>query len=398
MFNQIVTRLKPAGTAALVTVGLYGAFALGAVFSAPAHQVNGQAVVDPETALLTGLYKQVNPSVVSITVRIPNTVSSPDYIPPVQNGGTPIPFQTGDASGFVYSKDGYIVTNAHVVQDADRVEITFADDITVKAAIVGIDPDSDLAVLKVVTDASRLVPLTLANSDQVQIGQRTFAIGNPFGYSNSMTTGIVSGLKRALNNQNVNNNQSNLQIGFFQIPNMIQTDTAINPGNSGGPLVNFNGEVIGVNTLIESRVGQSSGVGFALPSNLIKHFADLLIKNGKVAHTFLGIRGGSLSTDINELIGLDPNLRGVLVNNVTLNSPADKAGILPGTTEKLLDGDPVKVDGDIITAIDGQPVHRFEDIPSYLFSSTDVGQTITLSILRAGKPIEVKVTLVARPN
>jgi len=398
MFNQLFIRIRPVGAVAIATIGLCSTFLLGIVFSAPNHQVNGQAAVDPQTALLTALYKQVNPSVVSITVRIPNTASSPDFIPPLQNGGTPIPYQTGDASGFVYSKDGYLITNAHVVQDADRVEITFSDDITVKATVVGVDPDSDLAVLKVTTDSSRLIPLTLADSDQVQIGEQVLAIGNPFGYANSMTTGIVSGLKRALNNQNVNNNQSNVQVGFYQIPNMIQTDTAINPGNSGGPLVNFNGEVIGVNTLIESRVGQSSGVGFALPSNLVKRFADLLIKNGKVQHTFLGIRGGSLSVDINELIGLDPNQRGVLVNEVTLDSPAGKAGIISGKTEKLLDGDPVKIDGDIIVAIDGQPVHRFEDIPSYLFSSTDVGQTITLGVLRGGKQIDVKVVLAARPN
>ena len=383
-------------------VGLCGVLLLGMVGQGSGHPMAAaqatQAVSDAETALLTTLYKQANPSVVSIAVRIPNNASSPDYIPPQQNNGTPIPYQSGDASGFVYSKDGYILTNAHVVQDTDRVEITFTDDVTVRATIVGVDPDSDLAVLRVTTDAARLVPVTLADSDQVQVGERVFAIGNPFGYANSMTTGIVSGLRRALDNQNVNNDPNAAPIGFYQIPDMIQTDTAINPGNSGGPLFNFHGEVIGVNTLIESRVRQSSGVGFALPANLVKRFADRLIRDGKVQHTFLGIVGGSLTVDLNDLIGLDANQRGVLVSSVAPGSPADKAGVQAGTVEKTLDGDPVKVDGDVITAIDNQPIHHFEDIPSYLFSSTDVGQTVTLTILRAGKQIAVKVTLVARPS
>ncbi|MHB8625579.1 MAG: S1C family serine protease [Aggregatilineales bacterium] len=388
--------IKRSGAVALLTAALGISFLSGLAFGTPPHQAVGQAAVDAETQLFTTLYKQVNPSVVSISVRIP-TSASPDLIQPLvpgQPNGTPSPYATGDASGFIYDTAGHIVTNAHVVQDADRVEVTFADDVTVTAKVVGTDLDSDLAVLKVDTDQSRLVPIMLADSDQVSIGQRVFAIGNPFAYANSMSQGIISGLNRRLDSQATTSGGQDT----YQIPGMIQTDTAINPGNSGGPLFDMTGRVLAINTLIESRVRQSSGVGFGVPSNLVKKFADLLIKNGTVTHSYLGIKGGDLTADINNLIGIDPNQRGVLISEVSPGSPAEKASLQPSTTPKTLDNEPINVGGDIIVAVDGVPIHHFEDLLAYLFSKTDVGQTITVTVLRDGKQIDVKVTLAERPH
>ncbi len=414
-------KFKRSSAAVLIALALGLSFVMGMGFGAPAaHPVVGQAAVDADTQLFTSLYKQVNPSVVSISVRIPNTPQTgsggpngngngggngngngqPNFpnLPGLPNGqGGPNaapPYDTGDAAGFIYSTDGYIVTNSHVVQDADRVEVTFADDVTVTAQVVGNDRDSDLAVIKVTTDASRLIPVTLADSDKIQIGERVFAIGNPFSYNNSMSQGIVSGLNRRLDSQATTQDGQST----YQIPGMIQTDTAINPGNSGGPLFDTNGQVIGVDTLIESRVGQSSGVGFAVPANLVKKFADLLIKNGKVDHSYLGISGGDLTADINTLIGIDPNQRGVLVNTVEAGSPAEQAGIKPSTTAKTLDGEPINVGGDIIVAVDGTPIHHFEDLLGYLFTKTDVGQKITVTVLRDSKQVDLPVTLSARPH
>ena len=385
------SRFKQPALSALAAIGLCVAFVLGTLTAAPTHSVYGQSK-DIETELID-LYKQVNPSVVSIQVRIPNSASS-DLVPQdtPHAGVTPPPFSAGDATGFIYNTDGYIVTNSHVVQDADRVEVTFADDTTLTAKVIGMDRDSDLAVIKVETDKSRLIPATLADSDKVQVGQRVGALGNPFGYNNSLSQGIISGLNRRLDSQAVSNEIP------YQIPGMIQTDAAINPGNSGGPLFDMNGAVVGINTLIESRVRQSSGVGFAVPSNLIKKFASLLIKDGKIDHSFLGIQGGDLNADEATLIGIDPNQRGVLVTKVTKGSPADKGGIKPSNAQKMLDGIPLDVGGDIIVAVDKMPIHHFEDLLSYLFSKTDIGQTIRVTVLRDGKQVDLQVTLEARPH
>jgi len=387
----VKSRFKQPALSALAAIGLCVAFVLGTLTAAPTHSVYGQSK-DIETELID-LYKQVNPSVVSIQVRIPNSASS-DLVPQdtPHAGVTPPPFSAGDATGFIYNTDGYIVTNSHVVQDADRVEVTFADDTTLTAKVIGMDRDSDLAVIKVETDKSRLIPATLADSDKVQVGQRVGALGNPFGYNNSLSQGIISGLNRRLDSQAVSNEIP------YQIPGMIQTDAAINPGNSGGPLFDMNGAVVGINTLIESRVRQSSGVGFAVPSNLIKKFAALLIKDGKIDHSFLGIQGGDLNADEATLIGIDPNQRGVLVTKVTKGSPADKGGIKPSNAQKMLDGIPLDVGGDIIVAVDKMPIHHFEDLLSYLFSKTDIGQTIRVTVLRDGKQVDLQVTLEARPH
>ncbi len=386
-------RVKRLGGSLALITALCIAFMLGTWVGVPVQTAHSQPNAQADTQTLIDLYKRVIPSVVSIQVRVP-TSASDIIIPqddPHQNL-TPPPFSEGDGSGFIYSDEGYIITNSHVVQDADRIQVTFADDITLTAKVVGIDRDSDLAVIKVETDKSRLIPVKLADADTVQIGQHVVAIGNPFGYGGSMSQGIISGLNRRLDSQAVNNGNP------FQIPGMIQTDTAINPGNSGGPLFSLDGQVVGVNTAIESRVRQSSGVGFAVPSNLVRKFGDLLIKNGKVEHSFLGIAGGDLTVNLNELMSLDANQRGVLVSRVTEGSPAAAAGIKASTVQKKLDGETISVGGDVIIAIDKVPVRHFEDLLGYLFTKTEVGQTVTLTVLRDGKQIDVPVILQVRPK
>jgi len=274
------------------------------------------------------------------------------------------------------------------VGNTGRIRVTFADDFTVPATVVGIDPDSDMAVLKVQTNKARLVPLKLADSDQLQVGQRVAAFGNPFRYyPGTMTQGIVSAVNRRFDSQAAN----------YQIPGMIQTDTAINPGNSGGPLVDMEGNVVGINTAIESRVRQSSGVGFAVPSNLLAKFAPRLIKDGKVTHAYLGIRGSDLDTEINDLDGLSPEQQGILVSSITRNSPAERAGVRGATDKKYLDGQEIATGGDVIIAINGLPLRKFEQLLGYLFTKTEPGDTVTLTLLRDGKTQDLQVTLVERP-
>ncbi len=390
-------RANRIGLTVLITAVLCFGLLLGSVLSAAPLRVMGQTAVDDQTVLLQRLYQEVNPSVVNILVRLPADASNPDLLPLPnipQNPNAQPPFAQAEGSGFVYDADGYLVTNAHVVKDATRITVTFADDTTVIAEVVGIDPDSDIAVIKVdpAKLPGKLVPLPLADSDKLTVGERAIAIGNPFGLNGTMTHGIISALGRSLDGQRSTGSDSR-----YLIPQVIQTDAAINPGNSGGPLLNARGEVIGVNTAIESRVRQSSGVGFAVPANIVKKMADALIKDGKVAHSYLGILGGTLTLDVNELMGLDPNFRGVLVRDVVSGSPGAKAGIRPSTTEKDLDGTKVMVGGDIIVAVDNVPVRRFEDLLAYLFVKTDPGQTITLTVYRAGEKVDVKVTLGERP-
>jgi len=352
-------------------------------------------VTAPGDQTLIALYKKVAPSVVTVYIRIPeDALGAPTQPPlsiPTPFAPTQEPFSVGNGSGFIYSDEGYIITNAHVVLDVGntgRIRVTFADDFTVPATVVGIDPDSDMAVLKVQTNKARLVPLKLADSDQLQVGQRVAAFGNPFRYyPGTMTQGIVSAVNRRFDSQAAN----------YQIPGMIQTDTAINPGNSGGPLVDMEGNVVGINTAIESRVRQSSGVGFAVPSNLLAKFAPRLIKDGKVTHAYLGIRGSDLDTEINDLDGLSPEQQGILVSSITRNSPAERAGVRGATDKKYLDGQEIATGGDVIIAINGLPLRKFEQLLGYLFTKTEPGDTVTLTLLRDGKTQDLQVTLVERP-
>ncbi len=383
-------RIHRFSLAAIVTVVLCFGILIGSVITVAPVRVQGQASADTEQALLQRIFQQANPSVVALTVRVPASSQNPGLIPePTPPGGQTPRFATAAGSGFMYDDKGHIVTNNHVIEDATQVTVTFVDGTILPAKVIGADSDSDLAVIQVEGDLVKWVPLKLGDSDKVTVGTRAIVIGNPFLLSNSMSQGFVSAIDRSLSGNT-----------RYRIPKIIQTDAAINPGNSGGPLLNGDGEVIGVVNAIRTggTARQSSGVGFAIPSNILKLVADELIKNGKMQHAYLGISGTSLSPDINALIGLDAQFHGALVREVSEGGPSEKAGLKASTVEKELEGEPFTVGGDIITAIDGQPVRYFEDLISYLFLKTRPGQVVKLSILRGKEKVEVEVTLASRPR
>ncbi|MBX3063969.1 MAG: trypsin-like peptidase domain-containing protein [Anaerolineae bacterium] len=385
-------RLSRLGLLMLLVVTLSFGVILGTVTtSSSLLRVQGQDFVDQQSQILQALYKQVNPSVVSIDVRIPADAENLDLLPVDPNDeGAPLVRAAG--SGFVYDDTGHIITNAHVVANATVINVQFADGSVVSAEVVGADEDSDLAVLKVDTSlVDWPQALTLANSDAIEVGQRAIAIGNPFNNPGSMTQGIISALGRSLVGRQLGDSR-------FTIPLVIQTDAAINPGNSGGPLLNVNGEVVGITTAIWSRVRQSSGVGYAVPSNIIHKVADQIIETGKMEHSYMGIQGRSLTVEINQELGLDPKFKGVLIQQVDPGTPADKAGLRSGTKDVTIDEIPVVLGGDIITGIDDVTVRSFDDLLAYLFVKTDPGQTVTLQIYRDGETVSVDVQLGIRPR
>lgn len=358
---------------------------------------------------LENIYTQVNPAVVSIRVVQQNTTTSnstnnlfpnlpgvPNFFfgGPGQNNNQPSAPQVSQAlgSGFVWNKDGYIVTNNHVVSGANKIEVKFADGTALPAKLIGADPDSDLAVVKVDNPGFTLTPITLSGATAVKVGQVAVAIGNPFGLENTMTVGIVSALGRTLPA-----NETNASGASFSIPDIIQTDASINPGNSGGPLVDDQGTLIGVNSAIESSSNSNSGVGFAIPSTIVSRVVPELIANGKYEHPYLGISGTSITPDIATSMKLDATQRGALVSEIVPNGPADKAGLQGSDRQVTIDGENINIDGDVITAIDRSPIKTMDDLITYLADHTDINQKVTLTILRAGKEKSVDVTLEARP-
>ncbi len=351
---------------------------------------------------LEAIYSKVNPAVVSISVvsKTSADANSSSLMPflfgnPGQNNGqnnTP-QYSQAQGSGFVWNKDGYIVTNNHVTSGADKIEVKFADGTTVSAKLVGADPDSDLAVIKAENPGFEFTPITISDSSSVKVGQVAVAIGNPFGLENTMTTGIVSALGRSL----PASESASTSGTSYTIPDIIQTDAPINPGNSGGPLVNDQGALIGVNTAITSTGGSNSGIGFAIPSNIVKQVVPELIKNGKYEHPYLGISGASLVPDLASAMNLKSTQRGALVEEVMSGSPAEKAGLRGSSKTVTINGQDVKVGGDVITAIDGSPVKSIDDVIAYLADHTKVGQKASLTVLRDGKETSLEVTLKARP-
>jgi serine protease Do len=350
---------------------------------------------------LENIYTTVSPSVVNIQVVEQVAASSSDSnsfpgfpffnLPQGQGQQPQQQFQSALGSGFVWDQQGHIVTNNHVVSGADKIEVTFSDGTTVPATLVGADPDSDLAVVKVDVSADKLHPVQLADSKSIQVGQLAIAIGNPFGLEGSMTTGIVSGVGRSLL-------ADETSAQSYTIPDIIQTDAPINPGNSGGILINVQGQVLGVTSAIESPVRANAGVGFAIPSAIVNNVVPALIKDGKYVHSWLGISGTSLTPDLAKAMNLDLSQRGALVEEVLPNSPAEKAGLHASNNQATIDGQVVNVGGDVITAIDNQPVLQMDDLIAYLAGNTKVDQKVNLTILRDGKQQNVDVTLAARPS
>ena len=349
---------------------------------------------------LENIYKTVSPSVVNIRVvqkvAASDTITSQSPLIPFFNlpqGGQQAPqqYQSALGSGFVWDQNGDIVTNNHVVNGADKIEVTFSDGTTVPATLVGADPDSDLAVVKVDVQTNQLHPVKLADSSEIKVGQLAIAIGNPFGLEGTMTSGIISAVGRSLP-------ADETAAQSYTIPDIIQTDAPINPGNSGGVLVDAQGQVLGVTSAIESPVRASAGVGFAIPSTIVNNVIPALIKDGKYVHTWLGISGTSLVPELATAMNLDAGQRGALVEEVTPNGPADKAGLRGSDKQVTIEGQTATVGGDVIAEIDSQPVTGMDDLIAYLARSTKVGQKVTLTIIRDGKEQSLDVTLAARPS
>jgi len=326
---------------------------------------------------LADLYEQLTPSVVNIQVRVQSR-TNPFGIPD-ENA----PPSGGQGSGFIYDDLGHIVTNNHVVEDADEVLVMFHNGFWADAEVVATDPQADLAVIKVDPPED---PETL------RVGHMVIAIGNPFGLEGTMTTGVVSAMGRGMP-------VGNLGSARYTLPDIIQTDAAINPGNSGGPLINLDGEVVGVNFAIESAVRSNSGVGFTIPVSILRKVVPALIENGRFDYPYLGVSGNTISPSIAELLDMPDNQLGVYVQEAMRDGPSAKGGIKGGTrTVQGSGGLDMRAGGDIIIAIDGESVRSFEDLVGYLVTEADPGQTVTLTVLREGDTMDIDVTLGKRPG
>ncbi|MCS6962863.1 S1C family serine protease [Thermoflexus sp.] len=325
-------------------------------------------------AAFISVYQRVSPSVVHITTR---ATAFDLFRGPI--------YQEGTGSGFVWDREGHIVTNNHVVEGADQIEVILADGTTASATLVGADAYNDLAVLRVRVPREKLLPVTLGDSSQLQVGQWVIAIGNPFGLDRTMTVGVISALGRTL------------ELSDRPLGEVIQTDAAINPGNSGGPLLDLDGRVIGINTAIRSPSGGSIGIGFAIPVNTIKRVVPELIARGRYPHPWLGASFFEITPAFAQAFRL-PVDHGLLTVQVAPGSPADRAG-LRGATQRVRTrfGD-VFLGGDIITAIDDRPLRRVDELVIYLENYKRVGETVTLSILRDGQALTLRVTLGERPS
>jgi serine protease Do len=354
---------------------------------------------DYETAVLTTLYQRVSPSVVNVDVLSFGSNLQPTQ-PFLFPQGTPvIPelqidpetlFPRGQGSGFIWDAEGHIVTNAHVVEGADQVQIRFADGTVTIAEVVGTDNHSDLAVMKIDPAGYSIAPVARGNIDEVQVGMRVAAIGNPFGFEGTLTSGIVSAIGRSIP-----------ALTSFSIPAAIQTDAVINPGNSGGPLLNERGEVIGVNAQIRVSQMSNTGIGFAIPISIVERVVPALIAEGNYEHSFMGISGSTFSPICADVLDLPAGTRGAYVSQVLADTPAARAGLRGGserTNTNLMGICPEQRGGDLIIAINDQPVTRFDDILIYLERYTSPGDQVVLTVIRDGQEREIAVTLSGRPD
>jgi len=291
-------------------------------------------------------------------------------------------------SGFVYDNLGHIITNAHVVDGASKAIVTFLDGSQYNAEIIGKDKFTDIAVIKVSEKPRLLHPLQIGDSSQLHVGEQVAAIGNPYGLSGSMTSGIVSGLDRTI---------PAYTDSAFTIPDVIQTDAAINPGNSGGPLLNMKGQVVGINTAIQSISGGNTGIGFAVPSNTAIKIVPSLIEDGEYHHPWIGISGRDIDPDLARVLELK-DAKGFLIITVVDGSPADKAGLKGMTATQVIDGKEYPADGDIIISVDDKEVRKISDILIHLQREKSVGDTMVLGVLRDGEFMHISLELVERPD
>ncbi len=358
-----VTTHLPAHMDHLPLLGVHGS-------SSPLELTQAQAApeYDAEEQNNIAVYKRVLPSVVNITST---TLVFNFFYGPVP--------QQGQGSGFVLDKAGHVLTNYHVVEDANRgIEVQLSNKHRYKARVIGTDKTHDLALLQI--DAPNLQPVTLADSSQLSVGQKVYAIGNPFGLAGTMTRGIISSIRSIRGAEGA------------PIEDAIQTDAAINPGNSGGPLLNSRGEVIGINTMIASNgAEQSSGIGFAIPINTAKAVLSDLTRYGQVRRPSLGIVSYPIGPDLAEQMGLNAGY-GVLIQKVVPGGAADRAGLHGGNEQAYVGNQPIMLGGDLIVAIDGQQVTDPQDISS-IMDRHQAGDTVTVTVLRGRKQMNVKVTL-----
>jgi S1-C subfamily serine protease len=368
------------GGVAVVAVGVVGGFGGDTtIVTETLQSPRPSTVTAGSTMSINEIYERSAPGVVQINATSDSSSTSDPL-----GGGTP--GQQALGSGFVIDKAGHIVTNYHVVEGADRVTVSFSNRDTVKAEIVGTDPSTDLAVLSVDASASALRPLSLGDSDKVVVGDAVVAIGNPFGLDRTATSGIVSALQRLITAPN-----------RFTIDHVIQTDAPINHGNSGGPLIDAHGEVIGVNTQIETGGVASGnvGIGFAVPSNTVKEVVAQILRTGRVDHAYLGISGHALTQDVADTYNL-PVDRGVLVESVTKGSGADKAGLESGDTQVVVAGETYVLGGDVIVLADGKKISSIEELRDVI-AAHKPGDKIELAVYRGSKKTSVTVTLGRQP-
>jgi 2-alkenal reductase len=349
----------------------------------PNHVLVNARLVDQ---VFVNIYERVNPSVVNIEV-VSQTSLSNSF--------------NASGSGFVYDLDGHIVTNAHVVRDAREIIVTFSDGHVADARLVGMDDFSDLAVIRVDGERERLVPVTIGDSGQLKVGQHIVAIGNPFGLQSSMTVGYVSATGRALPSEELVNLQRN-STGRFNNPSIIQVDASINPGNSGGPVLNLDGEVVGVATAIRTETGIFQGVAFAVPSNTLKRIVPQLIADGRVRYPYIGISSPDSSNGVTVAAMAETfNFAvdsGVLVSEVLEDSPADDAGIRGGNRTETFRGQPVRLGGDIIVAVDGLFVSDLDELLAYLVDNIAPNDTVILTVVRGNETLEIPVVVGERPR
>jgi S1-C subfamily serine protease len=353
---------------------------VAAPLTAPVSSKSGAG----DANVVNQIYKSDGDGVAFIESEIPAQESqslSPFGEPESEAGGT----ATG--SGFVVDTEGHLLTNNHVVEDANRIQVKLgSSDTTYQAKVVGADPATDLALLKVEAPAAQLHPLTLGHSSEMEVGDPVVAIGNPFGLDRTVTSGIVSALQRQIEAPD-----------GFSITHVIQTDAAINPGNSGGPLINANGEVIGINSQIATGGGGNGnvGIGFAIPIDTVRAEIHQLETKGEVEHAFIGISGGTITPDLAKAINL-PVKEGVIVQTVVKGGPADKAGIEGGNTSATIDGAQVSLGGDIITEVNGKKISGMDQVVE-IVNEAKPGESLELMILRDGSTKTATVTLGDRP-
>ena len=332
--------------------------------------INNIILTESKTLSLIEIFEKSEPGVVRVNTQRNQTINDVG----------------GVGSGFVFDKKGHIITNAHVIEDSTKTVVTFLDGRSYNAEIIGIDQYTDIGVIKVNADLKLLQPLTLGDSSNLQVGEPITAIGNPFGLSGSMTSGIISQMGRLLPSGS-----------GYSIPDVIQTDAAINPGNSGGPLLNMRGDIVGINTAIQSTTGEFTGVGFAIPSQTVAKIVPTLISEGEYNHPWIGISGRDIDPDMANVLGLKDAL-GFLIITVVEDSPASDAGLIGSDKMIEVDSREYPVGGDIILAVDGIDVRKIDDILIHLQRVKTVGDDMNLEILRDGRTTNITIVLQERPN